>query len=94
MLSMNREPNVVSIAAWSARRAPAARSDVATVPTDGRCRQQGDRTPSHVRSAVRGANGSLQFSPGRIVQFKGRGMSTSHDDPADTPTQPTSGTAA
>ena len=94
MRNVNREPKVVSIAAWSASRAPGARSDVAAVPSDGRCRQLGDRTPGHVRAAVRGANGSLQFNPGRIVQFKSRGSTTSHGDPADTPTQPTSGTAA
>lgn len=94
MRFMNSEPNVVSIAAWSARRAPGERSDLAIVPRDGRCRQLEPRTPGPVRSAARGGDRTLQFNAGRIVQFKSPGIGTSHGDPADAPTGATPGTAA
>lgn len=93
MRFMNSEPNVVSIA-WSARRAPGERSDLAIVPRDGRCRQLEARTPGPVRSAARGGDRTLQFNAGRIVQFKSPGIGTSHGDPADAPTGATPGTAA
>ena len=91
---MNSQPNVVSIAAWSARRVPEERSDLSIVPRDGRCRQGEARTPGPVGSAARGRDRTVQFSAGGIVQFRSPGIGTSHGDPADALTGPTSGTRA
>ena len=94
MRVMNSEPNVVSVAAGAARSGPGERSDLAIVPPDGRGRHQRAGTPGPVRSAARGKDRTLQFNAGRIVQFKSPGIGSSHGDPADAPTGPSSGTAA
>jgi hypothetical protein len=87
---MDTQSNVVSIAAWSARRVPGGRARVALLSRDGGC-QPRDRTVGAGRKAV---SDKLESQGGRVVPLESAGTRTVPGDPAHPPTGPTVGTAA
>ena len=89
---METQSNVVSIAAWSARRAPGGRARVALLSRDGGC-QPGDRTVGAGRTAVSDDRSTLE-SQGGVVPLESARSRAVPADPAHPPTGPTSGTAA
>lgn len=84
MRSVNSDPNVISIAARSARRARGESSDPAIVERDDRSRSLERRTSAQVRPP-RVADDA---GAGRILQFKGPGRGTGNAEQADAPAPP------